>query len=37
MYFRNYVLQKTWLDKRLKGPLSKDPSKNNMVNGPKHC
>ena len=25
---------KTWLDKCLKSPVSEDPSRNNMVNGP---
>ena len=28
---------KTWLDKCLKSHFLEDPSKNNMVNGPKHC
>ena len=37
MYLWNYALQKPGLDKRLKRPVSKNPSKNNMVNGPKHC
>ena len=37
MYFRNYGLQKTWLDQSLKSPVSDDPTKSNMVNGPKHC
>ena len=36
MYFRNYGLRKPWLDKCLKSPVSKDSSKWNMVNGPKH-
>ena len=26
MYFRNYQLRKTWLDKCLKSPVSEDPS-----------
>ena len=26
-----------WLDKCLKSPVSEDPSKSNMVNGPKYC
>ena len=26
-----------WLDKCLKSPVLEDPSKSNMVNGPKHC
>ena len=37
MHFRNYGLRKTWLDKCLKSPVSEDPMKSNMVNGPKHC
>ena len=37
MYFPNYCLPKTWLDQCLKSPVSEDPSKNNMVNAPKHC
>ena len=37
MYFWTYGLQKTWLDKCLKSPLSDDASTSNMVNGPKHC
>ena len=37
MYFRNYGLQKTWLDQCLKSPVSEDPTKSNMVNVPKHC
>ena len=37
MYFRKYWLQKTWLDKCLKSPVSEDFSTSNMVNGPKHC
>ena len=37
MYFRNYGLQKPCLDKCLKSPVSEDPSKSNMVKGPKHC
>ena len=28
---------KTWLDKCLTIPVSEDPLKSNMVNGPKHC
>ena len=36
MYFRKYGLQKTWLDKCLKGPILEDPSRSNIVNGPKH-
>ena len=37
MYFRNYVLPKTWLDQCLKSPVSDDPSKSNIVNALKHC
>ena len=37
LQFWNYGLQKTWLDQCLKTPFSKDPSKRNMVNAPKHC
>ena len=37
MYFWNYRLRKTWLDKCVKSPLSDDPSKDNMANGSKHC
>ena len=37
MYFPNYGLPKTWLDQCLKSFVSEDPSKNNMVNAPKHC
>ena len=36
MYFRNYGLRKTWLDKCLKIPYSDEPLTGNMVNGPKH-
>ena len=37
MYFWDYRLQKTWLDKCLKSPVPEDPSTSNMVNGRKHC
>ena len=37
MYFRNYGLPKTWLNQRLKSPVSEDPKKSNMVNASKHC
>ena len=37
MYFRNYALPKTWLDQRLKSPVSENPLKSNMVNATKHC
>ena len=36
MYFRNYGLRKTWLDQRLKSPISVDPLKSNMENAPKY-
>ena len=36
MYFRNDVLQKTWLDKCLESPVSENPLTGNVVNGPKH-
>ena len=36
MYFRNYGLPKTWLDKCVKSPVSEDPSKSKMANAPKH-
>ena len=36
-FFLTYGLRKTWLDKCLKSPVSEDPSKSNMVNGPKYC
>ena len=36
MYFRNYGLRKTWLDKCVKNSVLEDPSTGNMVNGPKH-
>ena len=37
MYFRNYGFQKVLLDECLKSRVSEEPSKSNMVNGPKHC
>ena len=37
MYFRNYGLWKTWLDKCLKSAVSEYSSTSNMVNAPKHC
>ena len=37
MYFSTYELQKTWLDKCLKSPVSEDPPRSNMVNALKHC
>ena len=36
-FFLTYRLQKTWLDKRLKSPVSEDPATSNMINEPKHC
>ena len=36
MDFESYRLRKAWLDKRLKNFVSKDPSKCNMGNVPKH-
>ena len=37
MYFRNYGLQKTWLDICLKTSFSDDPSTSNMVNLLRNC
>ena len=37
MYFRNYRLQRRWLEKYLKSLAWGDPSTINLVNGPKHC
>ena len=37
MYFRNYGLPKTWLDKYQKSIASEYPWTTNMVNRPKHC
>ena len=36
MYFRIYGPTRTWLDQCLKSLVSEDPSKSNMVNGPKY-
>ena len=36
MYLSTYGLRKTWLDKRVKSPLSEFPSTSYMVNGQKH-
>ena len=36
LYFWSYGLQKTWLDKFLKSPISEGPPTSNMVNEPKH-
>ena len=37
MYFPNYCLRNTLLDKCLKNPASEGPLKGTMVNGSKHC
>ena len=37
MYFGNYRLGKTWLDKCLKSPVSENPSISDIVNRAKHC
>ena len=37
MYFLTYGVQKRWLDKCLKSPVSEEASTSNMVNGRKHC
>ena len=37
MYLRNYRLQKTWLLKCLKSPVSEHLWTVNMLKGPKHC
>ena len=37
MYFRNYELQKTWLEKCLKNPVWEDLSRRNIGNVPKSC
>ena len=37
MCFWTYALRNTWLDKRLKSAVSKDPSTSDMVNGRKDC
>ena len=37
MYFRNYGLPKTRLDKYQKSIASEYPWTSNMVNAPKHC
>ena len=36
MYFGNYRLGKTWLDKWLKSPISEDPSGGDIANEPKY-
>ena len=37
MYFANYALGKTWLNKCARKWVSENPSTSNMVNGTKHC
>ena len=37
MYFRNYRLRKTWLDKCLKIPVSEDSWTVKIASGLKHC
>ena len=37
MHFQNYGLQKTWLDKCLRSPVSDNPLRENLVNGSNHC
>ena len=37
MYFRNFGLRKTWLNKSLKCPLSEDLLTSNMLKRTKHC
>ena len=37
MYFPNYCLRNTLLDKCLKNPASEGSLKGTMVNGSKHC
>ena len=37
MYLRNYLLQKTWLGKWLKSPVSENHLTGNVANGSKHC
>ena len=37
MYFRTYGLPKTSSEQCVKSPVSEDPSKDNMLNAPKHC
>ena len=37
MYFRNYGLRKTCLNKSLKNPVSEDTPPSGMVNGKKQC
>ena len=37
MYFQNYGLRNSWVDKCLKSLISEDLSAGNMVNGAIHC
>ena len=37
MYFRNFGLPKTWLDKCLKPPVSQYHSRVDMLKGPIDC
>ena len=37
MYFQNFGLRKTWLEKYLKMLVSEDLSRSNMLNALKHC
>ena len=37
MYFRKYLLRKTWLDKCLKSRVSENPYTDNAANVSKHC
>ena len=37
MYFRNFLLPKTWLDQYLKSLVSEDPSNSKTVNAAKNC
>ena len=37
MHVRTYGLEKTWLDKCLKSPVSEDALRSNVVNEQKHC
>ena len=37
IYFRNYDLRNTWLDKCLKSEVSEDRSRVDMPNGRKYC
>ena len=37
MFFQDYGLQKTWLERCLKNPTSEDPFTRHIVDPPKHC